>query len=137
MDGRLDSRCEPHALNSPPAKRSMAALVSGRLKGDEADAMMRPREGAEMTDSSSSRGDWLADYAARSVEFAQESAETTARIAKQWGERSLDRNDEWTTDSVTADLLEAWEYWTPLLGQGIDLGLEAAQRMMRPDQWDL
>ena len=79
---------------------------------------------------------WLADFAARAVEFAQESAETNARLAKKWGDRSLDPSDDWTVDTVTADLIEVWEYWTPLMGRFLDLGLEATQRMMRPDMWD-
>ncbi len=75
---------------------------------------------------------WLADLGARYVELARESAETSAHLAKSWGDRSLDRSDDWTIDTVTADAIEAWEHWTPLIGRGIDLNLELVQRLLRP-----
>lgn len=79
---------------------------------------------------------WLNDFSARAAEFAQESAETNARLAKKWSERSLDPSDDWTVDTVTADLIEVWEYWTPLMGEFLDLGLEAFQYAIRPNVWE-
>lgn len=80
---------------------------------------------------------WLADFAGRSVEFVEEVVETNTLIAQKWGDRSLDANDDWTVDTVTADLIEAWEYWTPLMGRFIDLGLEAMQSTIRPGGRDV
>lgn len=76
-------------------------------------------------------GDWLTGYAGRVTELLEEAARVNARLAGHWRERSL-ADDEWSLDTVTADLIEAWEHLTPLAGQGIELWLEAVQRAVRP-----
>jgi hypothetical protein len=43
---------------------------------------------------------------------------------------------DWTVDTVTADVVEAWEELTPLMGEGLELWLEFVQRSLqagRPD----
>jgi hypothetical protein len=45
--------------------------------------------------------------------------------------RSL-RGSEWTVDTMTADVIEAWEQLTPLAGRGLELWLELVQRTIRP-----
>lgn len=76
-------------------------------------------------------GDWFTAYAGRVTELLEETARVNARLADHWRERSL-ADDEWSVDTVTADLIEAWELLTPLAGQGIELWLEAVQRAIRP-----
>ena len=80
-------------------------------------------------------GEWLSDYAARSAEYWQRTAKVGSHVAARWGDRSLQDGD-WTVDSVTADLIEAWEELTPLFGEGLELWLQLVQRTMqtgRPD----
>jgi hypothetical protein len=74
--------------------------------------------------------EWLAGYVGRVTELVEEAARVNARLADQWSRRSL-HDEEWTIDTVTADLIEAWEHVTPLAGQGIELWLELVQRTIR------
>lgn len=74
-------------------------------------------------------GEWLQGYAARASDLWGRSARAGAEIASRMGRRSLDDGD-WTVDSVTADLIEASEMLTPLVGEGIELWLELVQRSM-------
>jgi hypothetical protein len=74
--------------------------------------------------------DWLADYSARWLRTAEETVNSTAAAADHWGRRSLD-NDEWSLDTVTADVIADWEEFTPLLGRWLDLWLEAVQQGIR------
>lgn len=75
-------------------------------------------------------GEWLADYAARTTDYWQRAARTGSQVAARWGDRSLQDSD-WTVDTVTADLIEAWEELTPLVGEGLELWLQLVQRTMR------
>jgi hypothetical protein len=80
-------------------------------------------------------GEWLADYATRSAEYWQRAARTGSQVAARWGDRSL-RDGEWTVDTVTADLIEAWEELTPLLGEGLELWLQLVQKSMQTGRRD-
>jgi hypothetical protein len=71
---------------------------------------------------------WLADYSARWVRTAQESLNAGATAAGHWGRRSLDEGDDWSMDTVMADVIADWEELTPLLGRWLDLWLEAVQQ---------
>ena len=73
---------------------------------------------------------WLGDYFARATDYWQRTARGTGVLAAKFGDRSLQEND-WTIDTVTADVIEAWEELTPLLGEGLELWLEAVQRGLR------
>ena len=84
---------------------------------------------------SASGVDWFADYLSRSAEFWQRTARAGASLAATWGERSLE-DGEWTIDSVTADVIEAWEELTPLTGEGLELWLELVQRSLRAGRPD-
>jgi hypothetical protein len=71
----------------------------------------------------------LSDYLVRTTEFWERGARTSAALAAKWGERSL-QEGEWTVDTVTADLIEAWEELTPMVGEGLDLWLELVQQSL-------
>jgi hypothetical protein len=74
--------------------------------------------------------DWMADYSARWVRTAEETLRSGAAAADHWGRRSLD-DDEWSLDTVTADVIADWDEFTPLLGRWLDLWLEAVQEGVR------
>jgi len=74
--------------------------------------------------------DWWAAYVGRATALAEEAARVNAGIAQKWAARSL-ADDDWTIDTVTADVIEAWEHVTPLAGAGIDLWLEMVQQGLR------
>ena len=87
--------------------------------------------GADEPFSSMSAGrDWLSAYAERATEFVQRASQAGGEAAAKWGQRSL-QDGEWTIDTVTADVIEAWETLTPFAGEGIELWLELVQRSMR------
>jgi hypothetical protein len=67
---------------------------------------------------------WLAGYLRRVAELAQDTAHAQADLARDWGERSLQPGD-WTVDSLTGQVLDAWYELTPLVERGLELGLEA------------
>jgi hypothetical protein len=73
---------------------------------------------------------WLTDYSARVAQAAAESMRIGITAADRWGRRSL-ADEEWSVDTVTADVIAEWEEMTPLLGRWLDLGLEAVQRGIR------
>ena len=75
--------------------------------------------------------DWLTDYLARANELWRRAARSSVDVANRWQDRSL-QDGEWTADTVTADLIEAWDELTPIMGEGWDLYLEAVQRVVRP-----
>jgi hypothetical protein len=91
--------------------------------------MGSPGDGDHAGGEASSGFPWLSDYLARTSHFWEEGARSSAAIASKWGERSL-RDDEWTIDTVTADLIEAWEELTPMVGEGLDLWLELVQQSL-------
>jgi|SRR5690349_3712178 hypothetical protein len=72
-------------------------------------------------------GSWMADYAARLAQTAQETMHVGAAAADRWARRSLE-DAEWSVESVTADVIADWEEATPLLGRWLDLCLEALQQ---------
>jgi hypothetical protein len=78
----------------------------------------------------SDQGDWFEGYTGRVRDLLEETARVNTRLAGQWSARSL-ADDEWSIDTVTADLIEAWEHLTPLAGQGIELWLELVQQATR------
>jgi hypothetical protein len=76
---------------------------------------------------------WFSEYVERANELFERSARISAGVAARWGERSL-QDEDWTVDTVTADLIEAWEELTPVVGEGIELWLELVQRSLRTDR---
>lgn len=79
-----------------------------------------------------SPGDWFAGYTGRVTELLEDAGRVNAELARHWGARALEDDDEWTIDTVTADVIEAWEHLTPLADRGLELWLELVQRAMRP-----
>jgi hypothetical protein len=75
-------------------------------------------------------GPWLADYSARVAMTGEETMRAGTSAADRWARRSLD-DQEWTVDSVTADVIADWEEMTPLVGRWLDLWLEAVQQAMK------
>jgi hypothetical protein len=80
-----------------------------------------------------SQDDWFSGYAGRVTELLEDAGRVNAELARHWGARALDDRDEWTIDTVTADVIEAWEHLTPLADRGLELWLELVQRGMRPE----
>ena len=74
-------------------------------------------------------GAWVGDYAERVAEYWQRTARTLAVLGNRWGDRSIEQ-ERWTVDTTTADAVEAWEELTPLVGEGVELGLEALRRFL-------
>jgi hypothetical protein len=83
-------------------------------------------------DSGNGEGDWLAAYVGRVTELLEDAGRVNAELARHWGARALDDGDEWTIDTVTADVIEAWEHLTPLADRGLELWLELVQQGVRP-----
>ena len=77
------------------------------------------------------QGDWFAAYLGSVAALVEDAGRINARLASQWGARSLQRS-EWTVDTLTADLIEAWDHLTPLAEQGLELWLELVQQAIRP-----
>jgi hypothetical protein len=73
---------------------------------------------------------WLAAYSARLAKTAGDTARVGTAAADRWARRSLE-DDEWSVDTVTADVIADWEEMTPLLGRWLDLWLEAVQQGIR------
>ena len=76
-------------------------------------------------------GTWLAGYLDRVAGLVEDAGRVNARLAGEWGDRSL-RAPDWTVDTVTADVIEAWDRLTPLAERSIELWLELVQRAVRP-----
>jgi len=76
-------------------------------------------------------GEWYAGYADRVTALVEEAGRVNARLVSQWGARSL-HDTEWTVDTLTADLIEAWDHLTPLAERGLELWLELIQQGIRP-----
>ena len=74
--------------------------------------------------------DWWAAYDVRAPRHWPRRPPGSAGIAQKWAARSL-ADDDWSIDTVTADVIEAWEHVTPLAGAGIDLWLEMLQQGLR------
>lgn len=81
--------------------------------------------------STSDQGEWFAGYADRVAALVEDAGQLNARLARQWGARSL-QDSEWTVDTMTADLIEAWDHLTPLAEEGLELWLELVQQTIRP-----
>src|SRR5262245_32354599 len=81
--------------------------------------------------STSDEGEWFAGYVGRVAALTEEALRLNAHLAGQWGARSL-QDSEWTVDTLTADLIEAWDHLTPLAEQGLELWLEFVQQTKRP-----
>ena len=81
------------------------------------------------TDSSAATDVWLDDYAARASDLWDRGTRAGVEIVTRWGARSLE-NDEWSIETVTADLIEVSERLTPLIGEGVELWLELVQRSL-------
>ncbi len=81
--------------------------------------------------STNDQGEWFAAYVGRVAALAEDAGRLNARLASQWGVRSL-RDSEWTVDTLTADLIEAWDHFTPLAERGLELWLEFVQQTIRP-----
>jgi hypothetical protein len=77
-------------------------------------------------------GEWFSGYVGRVTELLEDAGNVNAELIQQWGARSLE-GDEWTVDTMTADVIEAWEHLTPLAGRGLELWLELLQRAIRPE----
>jgi hypothetical protein len=83
-------------------------------------------------DSANDEGAWLSGYVGRVTELLEDAGRVNADLARHWGTRALDDADEWTIDTVTADVIEAWEHLTPLADRGLELWLELLQQGVRP-----
>jgi hypothetical protein len=82
------------------------------------------------------RGDeWLGDYLSRVTDYWQRTSRAGAVLASRWGDRSL-QQDTWTADTVTADVIEAWEELTPLTGEGLELVIELMRQAMQVGRSD-
>jgi hypothetical protein len=68
-------------------------------------------------------------------EFWQRTGQAGAGLANRWGDRSL-QQEVWTVDTVTADMVEAWEELTPLTGEGLELYLELVRQSLRAGRDD-
>jgi hypothetical protein len=77
------------------------------------------------------QGEWLADYLSRVAGLVGDAGRVNARLASEWGARSLE-GDDWTVDTLTADMIEAWDHLTPLAERGLELWLELVQQAIRP-----
>jgi hypothetical protein len=73
---------------------------------------------------------WLTDWAARASDVWTRAARAGVDVTAAFGARSLEDGD-WTVETVTSGLIDASERLTPLVGEGIELWLEAVQRVMR------
>jgi hypothetical protein len=82
-------------------------------------------------DSTDDQGEWYADYVGRLAALVEDAGRVNAGLVKQWGARALE-DSEWTVDTLTADLIEAWDHLTPLAERGLELWLELVQRTIRP-----
>jgi hypothetical protein len=76
-------------------------------------------------------GEWFSGYVGRVTELLEDAGQVNAELIQQWSSRSL-QGGEWTVDTMTADVIEAWEQLTPLAGRGLELWLELVQRTVRP-----
>jgi hypothetical protein len=76
-------------------------------------------------------GEWFSGYVGRVTELLEDAGQVNADLIQQWGARSL-QGDEWTVDTMTAEVIDAWEHLTPLAGRGLELWLELVQRTIRP-----
>lgn len=72
-------------------------------------------------------GAWLAAYSARFAKTAEDTVRVGTATADRWARRSLE-DEEWSVDTVTAEVIADWEEMTPLLGRWLDLWLEAVQQ---------
>jgi len=97
--------------------------------------MGEPGDADRSNSSDRSDSEWFGDYLARSTDFWQRTTQASAALAASWSDRSLQPGD-WTVDSVTADVIEAWEELTPLTGEGLELWLELVQRSLRAGRPD-
>ncbi|MGH9112588.1 MAG: hypothetical protein ACRDZN_09900 [Acidimicrobiales bacterium] len=79
------------------------------------------------------RDDWFAGYVGRVSQLVADAGQVNAQVAEQWGARSLG-GDDWTVDTITADVIETWEHLTPLAERSLELWLELVQRAIRPGQ---
>jgi hypothetical protein len=84
-------------------------------------------------DAAQDDGEWFSGYVGRVTELFEDAGQVNAELIQQWGTRSL-QGDEWTVDTMTADMIEAWEHLTPLAGRGLELWLELVQRAIRPGE---
>jgi hypothetical protein len=97
--------------------------------------MGKPEADTDSTTSPPSEREWFGTYLSRTGEYWQRAAQTTSSALSRVGGRSL-REDEWTVDTVTADIVEAWEEFTPLMGEGLELWIEFVQHALRAGRPD-
>lgn len=83
-------------------------------------------------DTANDEGEWFSAYVGKVTELFEDAGRVNAELARHWGARALDDGDEWTIDTVTADVIEAWEHLTPLADRGLELWLELVQQGLRP-----
>jgi hypothetical protein len=76
------------------------------------------------------QGKWFADYLDRVAGLVADAGHVNARLAGEWGARSL-REGDWTVDTLAADVIEAWDRLTPLAERGLELWLELVQQAIR------
>jgi hypothetical protein len=76
------------------------------------------------------QGTWFADYLDRVAVLIADAGRVNTRLAGEWGARSLQGGD-WTVDTLTADVIEAWDRLTPLAERGLELWLELVQQAIR------
>lgn len=81
-------------------------------------------------DTTNDQGKWFLDYIDRVAALVEDAGRVNAELAGQWGARSLQSSD-WTVDTLTADVIEAWDHLTPLAERGLELWLELLQQAIR------
>lgn len=81
-------------------------------------------------DTTNDQGKWFLDYIDRVAALVVDAGRVNAELAGQWGARSLQSSD-WTVDTLTADVIEAWDHLTPLAERGLELWLELLQQAIR------
>jgi hypothetical protein len=58
-------------------------------------------------DTAQDDGEWFSGYVGRVTELLEDAGHVNAELVQQWGARSL-QGEEWTVDTMTADMIEAW-----------------------------
>jgi hypothetical protein len=111
-------------------------IAAGRCFGHTGQrGPIRPKPSVVLAPVSSTndQGEWLAAYVGRVASLVEDAGRLNVRLAGEWAARSLE-DSEWTVDTLTADLIEAWDQLTPLAERGLDLWLELVQQAIRPGQ---
>jgi hypothetical protein len=72
---------------------------------------------------------WIDDVAARASSLWDRGSRAVADVVSNYADRAVE-DGEWSLETVTADLIDASDRLTPLLGEGLDLWLEVVQHAL-------